>query len=114
MPPILRRPLLLAALALVFATPAQAARTLPVGASEQYLTSLARAVPYVKDSIVGNEPTLNRFWLPQSDRRGRDVAAAAYDQLLAQSYDALKAVDPSIDVIGGAVSPRGADRARAA
>jgi hypothetical protein len=197
MPPILRRSLLLAALALVLATPAQAVRTLPVGASEsaslipdaalakarmdlavlagfteidvrvewergqteptaddlaslqaaagaaqldavrlivgvdttsretpvtaadrtayaQYLTSLARAVPYVKDYIVGNEPNLNRFWLPQFDRRGRDVAASAYNQLLAQSYDALKAVDPSIDVIGGAVSPRGADRARAA
>jgi hypothetical protein len=195
MPPILRRPLLVAALALVLAAPAHAARTLPVGASEsaslvpdiavskarmdlavlagfteidvrvewmrgetaptaedlaaleaaagaaqldavrlivgvdtgsrdtpvtaadraayaQYVAALATSLPYVKDFIVGNEPNLNRFWLPQFDKRGRDVAAPAYMQLLAQAYDALKAVDTTINVIGGAVSPRGTDRAR--
>jgi hypothetical protein len=77
----------------------------------QYAASLAQSLPYVRDFIVGNEPNLNMFWMPQFDTRGRDVAAPAYEALLARTYDALKAVSPQIDVIGGAVSPRGLDRA---
>jgi len=77
----------------------------------QYTASLAQSLPYVRDFIVGNEPNLNMFWMPQFDRRGRDLAAPAYEGLLARTYDALKAVSPEITVIGGAVSPRGADRA---
>ena len=80
----------------------------------QYTASLARSLPYVRDFIVGNEPNLNMFWMPQFDRRGRDLAAPAYEALLARTYDALKAVSPEITVIGGAVSPRGADRAKSA
>jgi hypothetical protein len=76
----------------------------------QYTASLAQSLPYVRDFIVGNEPNLNRFWMPQFGRGGRDLAAPAYEALLARTYDALKAVSPAIDVIGGAVSPRGADR----
>jgi hypothetical protein len=75
-----------------------------------YAASIAAQLPTVKDFIIGNEPNLNRFWMPQFDRHGRDVAAPAYEALLAETYDALKAVDPAIDVIGGAVSPRGGDR----
>jgi len=77
----------------------------------QYAASLAQSLPYVRDFIVGNEPNLNRFWMPQFDKRGRDLAAPAYEALLAHTYDALKTVSPQITVIGGAVSPRGADRA---
>jgi hypothetical protein len=80
----------------------------------EYTASLARSLPYVKDFVVGNEPNLNRFWMPQFDKRGRNVAAIAYEALLAQTYDALKSVSPDINVIGGAVSPRGADRPGAA
>jgi hypothetical protein len=65
----------------------------------------------VTDFIVGNEPNLNGFWMPQFDRHGRDLAAPAYEALLAQTYDALKAVSPKLNVIGGALSPRGADQA---
>jgi len=87
----------------------------PVSAADraafaQYTAFLAQSLPYVTDFIVGNEPNLNRFWMPQFDRRGRNVAAPAYLALLAQTYDALKAVSPQINVIGGALSPRGADR----
>src|SRR5436853_212091 len=74
------------------------------------LAVLARSLPGVQDVIVGNEPNLNRFWLPQFGPAGEDVAAPAYVQLLAQTYDALKAVSPAIRVWGGAVSPRGGDR----
>jgi hypothetical protein len=78
----------------------------------QYTASLAQALPYVRDFIVGNEPNLNRFWMPQFDERGRDLAAPAYEALLVRAYDSLKAVSPAIKVIGGAVSPRGADNAK--
>src|SRR5512133_3045290 len=77
----------------------------------QYAASLAQSLPYVRDFIIGNEPNLNRFWMPQFDKRGRDLAAPAYEALLAQTHDALKTTSPQITVIGGAVSPRGADRA---
>ena len=49
------------------------------------------------DFIVGNEPNLNRFWLPQFNPDGTDAAAPAYEQLLATTYDALKAVRPHVD-----------------
>jgi hypothetical protein len=60
--------------------------------------------------IVGNEPNLNRFWLPQFGLDGTSAAPAAYLLLLAQTYDALKAVSPDVRVYGGALSPRGSDR----
>ena len=75
-----------------------------------YTAAIARAVPGVRHVIVGNEPNLNRFWLPQFDAEGASAAPAAYLRLLAQTYDALKAVSPSVRVYGGAVSPRGTDR----
>jgi len=78
----------------------------------EYTASLARALPYVRDFIVGNEPNLNRFWLPQFDVGGHDAAAPAYEALLARTYDSLKAVSPSIKVIGGSLAPRGADQYR--
>jgi hypothetical protein len=74
-----------------------------------YATALAKSLPSVNRFIVGNEPNLNRFWMPQFSKRGVDVAAPAYEALLAQTYDALKAVSPALTVIGGAVSPRGND-----
>jgi hypothetical protein len=80
----------------------------------RYTAALARSLPYVRDFIVGNEPNLNMFWMPQFAGRGRDVAAPAYEALLARTYDALKAVSPAINVIGGALAPRGADNARSA
>lgn len=67
--------------------------------------------PSVHDFIVGNEPNLNRFWLPQYGPDGEDVAAPAYVALLAQSYDAIKAIRPRSTVYGGALAPRGSDRA---
>ena len=75
----------------------------------QYAAALVQAVPAVNDVIVGNEPNLNRFWLPQFDPDGSDAAAPAYLQLLAQTYDAIKAADPGVTVWGGALAPRGND-----
>jgi len=77
-----------------------------------FLAHLARTFPTVKDFVVGNEPNQPRFWQPQF-RRGVAVSPTAYYSLLARSYDALKAVDPSITVIGVGLSPRGNDQPNA-
>jgi hypothetical protein len=75
-----------------------------------WVTAIARAVPQARHFVIGNEPNLNRFWLPQFGPNGEDVAAAPYVSLLAKSYDALKAISPSIEVIGGTLSHAGVDR----
>src|SRR3954470_13809750 len=95
------------------------ARTTPVTAAARaqfasYAASIPRLVPGVRYLIVGNEPNLNRFWMPQFTRGGADAAAGSYLGLLAQRYDAIKAAAPDVTVIGGSVSPRGADNPRAA
>jgi hypothetical protein len=74
-----------------------------------YAASLLRKVPQFETVIIGNEPNLNRFWLPQFGPGGEDVAARDYLALLAETYDALKAVSEDIRVIGGALAPRGGD-----
>jgi hypothetical protein len=75
----------------------------------EFLVTLSKDLPSVRYFTIGNEPNLNRFWLPQFGPAGEDVAAPAYEQLLAVAYDALKAADLRNIVIGGAVSPRGVD-----
>ncbi len=74
-----------------------------------YAAAVARQLPAYRDFIIGNEPNLNRFWLPQFGPNGANVAARDYLALLAASYDALKAVSDDIRVIGGALAPRGGD-----
>ena len=75
----------------------------------EYAASLARQIPEYRDFIIGNEPNLNRFWLPQFGPNGENVAAQDYLALLAETYDALKAVSGDIRMIGGALAPRGGD-----
>jgi len=76
----------------------------------RFATDIVRRVPTIREYIIGNEPNLNRYWLPQFGPNGEDVAAPAYVQLLARTYDLMKAADPSVFLIGGSVSPRGIDR----
>src|SRR5438874_158291 len=64
--------------------------------------------------FVGDEPNLNLFWMPQFGPGGVDRAARSYELLLAKTYDTLKSVSPDINVIGGALSPRGQDKPHAA
>jgi hypothetical protein len=90
-------------------------RTTPLTDEEQasfasYAAALAEQVPALRNFIVGNEPNLNRFWMPQFNQDGSDAAAPAYLSLLYRTYTALKAVSPDIRVFGGAISPRGIDR----
>jgi hypothetical protein len=75
-----------------------------------YAAAVVEALPRLRFVIVGNEPNLSTFWRPQFGSGGRDVAARAYADLLARSYDAIKAARPGVRVLGGALSPRGADR----
>ena len=70
---------------------------------------LARRFPHVTDFLVGNEPNLNGFWMPQFNPDGTSASPAAYLELLTATYDALKGVSPDLTVIGGSVSPRGAN-----
>ena len=90
-------------------------RTTPLEPTAQaqfarYAAALAESIPTFDDIIVGNEPNLNRFWLPQFGLDGANASAPAYLSLLARTYDALKAVDPGLRVWGGALAPRGGDR----
>jgi hypothetical protein len=101
----------------VFAVSPRRARSLTASrqaapAFAAYLQLLARTYPDVKDFVIGNEPNQPRFWQPQFVR-GRGVSGAAYERVLAMAYDALKTVDPEIQVIGVGLSPRGNDRPNA-
>jgi hypothetical protein len=74
-----------------------------------FAASVARAHPSFREFIVGNEPNINRFWLPQFNADGSNAAAPAFYSLLAQTYDAMKQVSPAIRIWGVGVSPRGSD-----
>lgn len=75
-----------------------------------YTALVARRFPQVTDFVIGNEPNLGNFWFPTYNANKTIASAATYEAALAASYDALKAVDQNIDVIGLAVSPKGDDR----
>jgi hypothetical protein len=90
-------------------------RTTPLTATARtqfarFAADLVRYVPTIREYIIGNEPNLNRYWLPQFGPNGQNVAAPAYVRLLARTYDAMKTVDDDVFVLGGSVSPRGIDR----
>jgi hypothetical protein len=80
------------------------------GEFADYVASIARTFPAITDFVIGNEPNLNLFWRPQFGPRGVDSAARTYELLLARTYDALKSVSPDLNVIGGALAPRGQDK----
>ena len=75
-----------------------------------YVATIVSEVPELRDVIVGNEPNLNRFWLPQYGPDGSNVASGDYVELLAQVYDAAKEADGGVRIWGGALAPRGSDR----
>jgi hypothetical protein len=76
----------------------------------RYTATIVRALPAFDDLVIGNEPNINRFWLPQFGPAGENVAAPTYLSLLTRTYDAVKTVDPGVRIWGGALSPRGGDR----
>jgi Bacterial Ig domain len=80
----------------------------------QFARNTAASLPLVSTFVVGNEPNSNYYWQPQFDTRGGDSAAAQYEGLLAQSYDAIKSVRPDATVAGGALDSAGTDDPAAA
>ena len=98
----------------VYPLKARAISDSPASAEQfaSFLQLLARTYPQVKEYIVGNEPNQPRFWQPQFNADCSGASAAAYVSLLANSYDALKSIDPSIRIISS-LSPRGNDSCRA-
>ena len=75
-----------------------------------FAVDVANRYPLIHDFIIGNEPNLNRFWLPQFAPDGTDAAAPSYLQFLATAYDALKLARPHSTLYGGALAPRGVDK----
>ncbi len=75
-----------------------------------WLTAVAERYPTVKQYVVMNEPNQPAFLRPQFRPNGKNASAAIAGAFLAAGYDALKAIDPEIRVIGLGLSPRGNDR----
>lgn len=74
-----------------------------------FLEYVARMFPEVSHFEIGNEPNLSRFWRPQFGPDGKNSSAGTYLRLLMRSYDRLKAINPEIVVIGGALASEGTD-----
>jgi hypothetical protein len=64
-----------------------------------YVHDLVTRYPTINDVVIWNEANLGFFWLPQFDADGTSAAPAAYEALLAQCWDTLHAVRPSVNVI---------------
>src|SRR5919202_3738307 len=75
----------------------------------QFAAKVARRYPSVTKIICLNEGNQTRFQQPQFDDAGKGVAGAVQEAAMAACYDALKAVNPNIDVVGFGFSPRGGD-----
>jgi hypothetical protein len=69
--------------------------------------------PYVRKVVVGNEPNQPKFWQPVWNG-SVPASPAAMEVVLASCYDRLKALDPSLQVLGVGLSPRGNDNPAAA
>jgi hypothetical protein len=75
----------------------------------QYAARVAQRYPSVRKIICLNEGNQPRFHQPQFDEAGNGISGYVQEQAMAACYDAVKAVDPGIDVIAFGLSPRGND-----
>ncbi len=75
----------------------------------RYAARVAQRYPQVRKVICLNEGNQPRFHQPQFDEKGNGVSGAVQERAMAACYDALKAVDPNLDVIAFGLSPRGND-----
>ncbi len=74
-----------------------------------YAAKVAERYPYVRKIVCLNEGNQPRFHQPQFDDAGNGISGIVQEQAMAACYDAVKAVDPGIDVIAFGLSPRGND-----
>jgi hypothetical protein len=72
----------------------------------QWVGSVATRYPTITRFIVGNEVNASRFWSPQHTSADPNAGPDGYEQTLAQCYDVLKSINPSIQVIGMGLAPR--------
>jgi hypothetical protein len=95
----------------IFPAKARALVDTPNGIQQfaQFAAQVARRYPQVTKIVCLNEGNQTRFHQPQFDEAGNGVAGAVQEAAMAACYDALKAVNPAIDVIGFGFSPRGND-----
>jgi hypothetical protein len=103
-----------AGLSVVFATYPYPPREVEAGLARPeafgaWLGELAQRYPTVRQFVVGNEPNQPAFWRPQFSG-ARQRSARTFGPDLAAGYDALKAVDSTLTVVGVGLSPRGNDR----
>ena len=75
----------------------------------QFAAKVAARYPQVTKIICLNEGNQTRFQQPQYDGSGNGVAGPMQEAAMAACYDAVKAVNPGIDVIGFGFAPRGND-----
>ena len=64
-----------------------------------FVANVVRSFPAVRTVVVGNEPNRTLFMSP--------VNPALFAEILGDAYDAIKAVNPAIKVLGAGLSPRG-------
>ena len=96
-------------------TPARGRRRSPPTAQAefaQYAAALVRANPRFRDVIVGNEPNLNRFWLPQFNLRRDECLGPRLPRALARPTTRVKAVDAGRPRLGRRARPAGHRPAR--
>src|SRR6266542_169293 len=75
----------------------------------QYAARMAERYAYIRKIICLNEGNQPRFHQPQFDDAGNGISDFVQKKAMTACYDALKAVDPGIDVIAFGLSPRGND-----
>ena len=78
-----------------------------------YVSAVAQVYPEVRQFVIGNEPNQPAFWRPQFTRAGANASGPAFGRYLAAAYDALKGIDPGLEVVGIGLSPRGNDKPKA-
>ena len=68
----------------------------------------SQSIPELRDVSVGNEPNLNLFWHAAVRRRTAPTRPQPPTSSCSrETYDAIKAVDPHVNVIGGSLAARG-------
>jgi hypothetical protein len=99
----------------IYPEKASMAPTTPAAVNQfcAYAVQVMQRYTSVKKVIIGNEPNQPKFWQPIWNADGTPASPAAMEAVLASCYDQLKAYNPSIDVIGVGLSPRGNDDSHA-
>lgn len=74
-----------------------------------WAAAVAKRYSSIRAFIIGNEVNATRFWSPQHTTGDADSGPRSYLAVLAACYDALKAVNNDIAVIGMGLAPRAVD-----